>query len=102
MKKSTKIGIGGFLLFFIGSLIVQLYIEPLLYTGLMMLYIAWMLIDAKLNEVIHEGHVEELNRLRESIDKSLEGMKNFVNSDQTKEDEDEYFNSKKSEIDKDK
>ena len=68
----------------------------------MMLYIAWMLIDAKLNEVIHEGHVEELNRLRESIDKSLENMKNFVASNQKEENEDEYFNSKKSEIDKDK
>ena len=102
MKKSTKMTIVGFTLFFVGSLAIQVYIEPIFFMGIVAMYISFLLIDAKLNEILHEGHVEELNQLRTNIDKSLEDMKKFVDSDQTQEDEEEYFNSKRSEIDKEK
>ena len=102
MKKSTKISILGFFLFFVGSLAIQMYIEPIFFMGIMAMYISFLLIDAKLNEILHEGHVEELNQLRTNIDKSLEAMKKFVDSDQTKLNEEEYFNSRKSEQDKEK
>ena len=96
MKKSTKISILGFFLFFVGSLAIQMYIEPIFFMGIVAMYVSFLLIEAKMSEIIHEGHIEELNQLRINIDKSLEDMKEFVDSGQTKVDEADYFEKKKS------
>ena len=101
MKRSTKIETAGFVLFFVGSMFIQMYIDSVLYLGIGMLYIAFMLIDAKLNEIEHEKHMDELHELRNKIDLSLEGMRKFVESDEINDDS-EYFDNKRSETDKEK
>ena len=97
MKKSTVMTWAGFMLFIVGSMLVQLHIDLTLYCGIAMLGISFMLIDAKLNEIQHEGHMEELKKLKKNIDKSLDDMKKLVESDQTEKDETDYFEKKKSE-----
>ena len=97
MKKSTKINIAGFVLFFIGSVIIQMYIDALLYVGLIVTAMAWMFMDAHVSEITHEKHMEELSELRTNIDESLEKMKQFVKPEELKEDLDDYFDKKRSE-----
>jgi len=97
MKKSKKINIAGFVLFFIGSVILQMYIETLLYIGLITLGIAWMFMDAHVGEITHEKHMAELSELRTNIDESLENMKQFIKPGELEEDETDYFDKKRSE-----
>ena len=46
MKKSTQYNIVGLLLFVAGSMIVQMYIDTLLFIGLIALLLGWMSINA--------------------------------------------------------
>ena len=95
MKRSTKIYIAGFLLFFIGAVIIQIYIDSLLFLGIGLLYVSFMLIDAKMINVEYESHMEELDK---AIKKAKENISLFQKANEPKEEtsEDDYFNQKKS------
>ena len=94
MKRSTKYGILGFVLFFIGSLLIQMYIETIFFIGIVAMYLSFLLMDAKVNELEHERHVEEFDSLKEKIDESLEKMK-----DLNEESETAYYDNKINEDD---
>ena len=77
--------VGGLILFFIGSVLIQQEISPVMYAGLVCLYIAIMFMNLMLEQALHESHVEELDRLRISIDLSIKEMKEFVETTDSEE-----------------
>ena len=89
--------IAGFSFFFIGSLMVQQFISPLLYIGLIFLGLSWILMGAQIDLERSEASLEEMRELGKDIEASLEEMRKFRDSDQTEEDEAEYFDKKRSE-----
>ena len=97
MKQSTKAKIAGFTFFFVGSMFVQQFIDPLLYVGLIFLGISWMFMDAQLDLERSEKSLEQMRKLHENIEASLDKMKKFTDSDKTEKDEAEYFDKKRSE-----
>ena len=102
MKRSTKIKIAGASLFVIGSLMVQQFIHPMLYAGIILMGISWMLMSAQLDFERSETDLERMKKAGKDIEETLEKIRNLKNSNQTQEDEEKYFNSKRSEIDKEK
>ena len=76
---------------------VQQFIDPLLYIGLIFLGISWMFMDAQLDLERSEKNIEDMRKLHENIEASLEKTRKFRDSDQTQEDEAEYFDKKRSE-----
>ncbi len=101
MKKSTKVKWSGFLFFMIGSVLIQQYIEVMFYLGGISLWIGVMFMDAQLDIERHEKNIEELSILHKKIEASLEQMQNIGESDEISDDSD-YFDNKRSEIDKEK
>jgi len=101
VKQSTKTKWTGFIFFFVGSILVQQFIDPLLYIGLIFLGISWMFMNAQLDIERSEKSMEELLVLHKKIEASLEQMKNLGESDE-KSDDSDYFDNKRSEIDKEK
>ena len=85
----------------LGSILVQQFIDPLFYMGGIALWIGVMFMDAQLDIERHEKNMEELSVLHKKIEASLEQMQNIGESDE-KSDDSDYFDNKRSEIDKEK
>ena len=64
--------------------------------------ISWMLMSAQLDFERSETDLERMKKAGKDIEETLEKIRNLKNSNQTQEDEEKYFNSKRSEIDKEK
>jgi len=102
MKRSTVLGVIGFTLFFIGAMMMQLVIEPFLFAGGVFVYIGLIIADAKIKQLEHEHHMEQLIELHKKIEASLEDMKNNLGESDEKSDDSDYFDKKRSQTDEEK
>lgn len=62
----------GFIFFFIGSLIIQEYIDLLLYIGLIMMVAAYLYVNAYIDIQRHESQMLELKEQYDSMSELLE------------------------------
>ena len=75
MKKSTKAYWLGMFVFFAGSIVVQMYIDTLLFVGITAIAIGWMLINAHVDYQRHEENIDELNSLLAKIEETIKGCR---------------------------
>jgi len=69
MKKLTQVKVIGFILFMVGSVIIQQFIDPLLFIGIAILYFAMQIIDSIIELETAERRAQELQDLIDILDK---------------------------------
>ena len=93
----------GFALFFVGSLLVQHYIEPLLFWGVVLLFMAYMIIGVMADQIEHETRMAEFIELKGRMQETLDAMGKYTNGESDEiSDDSTYFDKKRSQTNEEK
>ncbi len=98
MKSSTKVKISGVTIFIVSSLIIQQYIDSMLYIGIVFMWLSWMLMGAQIDLERSEKSFDEMRELRNEIEESLKKLRDAKEEKhEPVVDDNEYFDKKRSE-----